>query len=118
LLQVFEIPEILVAYQEKYKYIMVDEYQDTNLVQYKIVQLLASKYGNLAVVGDDWQSIYSWRGADMRNILEFKKDYPNAKIVKLEQNYRSTKTIISAANTVIKNNKEALDKELWTDNIE
>ncbi len=118
LLQVFEIPEILAAYQEKYKYIMVDEYQDTNLVQYKIVQLLASKYGNLAVVGDDWQSIYSWRGADMRNILEFKKDYPNAKIVKLEQNYRSTKTIISAANTVIKNNKEALDKELWTDNIE
>lgn len=118
LLQVFEIPEILTVYQEKYKFIMIDEYQDTNLVQYKIVQLLAQKYWNLAVVWDDWQSIYSWRWADMRNILEFKKDYPNAKIVKLEQNYRSTKTIIHAANTVIKNNKESLDKELWTDNVE
>lgn len=118
LLQVFEIPEILTVYQEKYKFIMIDEYQDTNLIQYKIVQLLAQKYWNLAVVWDDWQSIYSWRWADMRNILEFKKDYPNAKIVKLEQNYRSTKTIIHAANTVIKNNKESLDKELWTDNVE
>jgi len=118
LLQVLEIPEILTAYQEKYKYIMVDEYQDTNLVQYNIVRLLAQKYGNLAVVGDDWQSIYSWRGADMRNIINFKKDYPWAKIIKLEQNYRSTKHIIAAANTVIKNNKEALDKELWTDNAE
>jgi len=118
LLQVFNIPEILWAYQERYKYIMVDEYQDTNMVQYNIVKLLAKKYGNLAVVGDDWQSIYSWRGADMRNILSFKKDYPDAKVVKLEQNYRSTKNIIKAANTVIKENKEALDKELWTDNIE
>lgn len=116
LLQILEIPEILVAYQEKYKYIMVDEYQDTNLVQYNIVRLLAEKYGNLAVVGDDWQSIYSWRWADMRNIINFKKDYPKAKVVKLEQNYRSTKHVIAAANTVIKNNKEALDKELWTDN--
>ncbi len=116
LLQVLEIPEILTAYQEKYKYIMVDEYQDTNLVQYNIVRLLAEKYWNLAVVWDDWQSIYSWRGADMRNIINFKQDYPNAKLVKLEQNYRSTKHVIAAANTVIKNNKEALDKELWTDN--
>lgn len=118
LLQILEIPEILSAYQEKYKYIMIDEYQDTNLVQYNIVRLLAEKYWNLAVVWDDWQSIYSWRWADMRNIINFKKDYPNAKIIKLEQNYRSTKHIIAAANTLIKNNKEALDKELWTDNIQ
>lgn len=118
LLDLLQIPEILQAYQEKYKYIMIDEYQDTNVVQYNIVKLLASKYGNLAVVGDDWQSIYSWRWADMRNILSFKKDYPDAKIVKLEQNYRSTKNIIKAANAVIKENKEALEKELWTDNRE
>jgi len=118
LLRVLEIPEVLETYWEKYKFIMVDEYQDTNLMQYQIVKLLASKYRNLAVVGDDWQSIYSWRGADMRNIINFKKDYPEAKIVKLEQNYRSTKTIIAAANTVIKNNTEALEKELWTENID
>jgi DNA helicase-2/ATP-dependent DNA helicase PcrA len=118
LLQVLEISEILLIYQEKYKYVMVDEYQDTNLVQYNIVRLLAEKYGNLAVVWDDWQSIYSWRGADMRNIINFKKDYPNATVIKLEQNYRSTKHIISAANEVIKNNKEALKKELWTDNAQ
>ncbi|MDD4151025.1 MAG: UvrD-helicase domain-containing protein, partial [Candidatus Gracilibacteria bacterium] len=109
---------ILDAYQEKYKYIMVDEYQDTNAPQYEIVRLLAEKYRNLAVVGDDWQSIYSWRGADMRNIINFKKDYPEAKVVKLEQNYRSTKVIIEAANKIIKNNKTALDKTLWTDNLE
>lgn len=95
---------------------MIDEYQDTNLVQYEIVSLLAQKYRNLAVVGDDWQSIYSWRGADMRNILHFQKDYPDAKVIKLEQNYRSSKYIIEAANTVIKNNTEALKKELWTEN--
>jgi len=118
LLEVLQIPEVLNVYHERYKYIMVDEYQDTNMVQYNIVTLLAEKYGNLAVVWDDWQSIYSWRGADMRNILSFKKDYPEAKIVKLEQNYRSTKNIIQAANVVIKENKEALPKELWTDNIE
>jgi DNA helicase-2/ATP-dependent DNA helicase PcrA len=118
LLEVLEIPEILAIYQDKYNYIMVDEYQDTNLVQYNIVRLLAEKYWNLAVVGDDWQSIYSWRGADMRNIINFKKDYPGAKVIKLEQNYRSTKHIIAAANTVIKNNKEALEKELWTDNAQ
>lgn len=118
LLEVLEIPEILSIYQKKYKYVMVDEYQDTNLVQYNIVRLLAEKYGNLAVVWDDWQSIYSWRGADMRNIINFKKDYPEATVIKLEQNYRSTKHIIAAANTVIKNNKEALDKELWTDNVQ
>ena len=118
MLQALQIPEVLENYQNKYQYIMIDEYQDTNMVQYKIVSLLAQKYKNLAVVGDDWQSIYSWRGADMRNILEFKKDYPEAKIIKLEQNYRSTKCIITAANTVIKNNKEALKKELWTENTE
>ena len=117
LLKLFEMPEVLEVYQEKYQYIMVDEYQDTNMVQYEIVSLLAQKYKNLAVVGDDWQSIYSWRGADMRNILSFKKDYPEAIVIKLEQNYRSTKNIIGAANTVISNNKEALKKELWTENI-
>jgi len=116
LLMILSDPQILDIYSERYKYIMVDEYQDTNLVQYQIVKILSGKYWNLAVVGDDWQSIYSWRWADMRNIINFKKDYPDAKVVKLEQNYRSTKSIISAANTVIKNNKEALEKELWTDN--
>ncbi len=116
-LQILEnIPEILDHYQERYKYLMVDEYQDTNIPQYKIVKLLASRYKNLAVVGDDWQSIYSWRGADMRNILNFQKDYPQALIVKLEQNYRSTKKIIESANAIIKNNKDSLKKELWTDN--
>ena len=117
-LSLLKNPEILDNYQEKYKYIMVDEYQDTNAPQYEIVRLLASKYRNLAVVWDDWQSIYSWRWADMRNIINFKKDYPEAKVVKLEQNYRSTKVIIEAANKIIKNNKTALDKTLWTDNIE
>jgi DNA helicase II / ATP-dependent DNA helicase PcrA len=105
-------------YQNRFIYIMVDEYQDTNIIQYDIVRLLALKNKNLAVVGDDWQSIYSWRGADMRNILNFQKDYPLAKIVKLEQNYRSTKKIISAANEVIKNNKNAMKKTLWTENID
>ncbi len=115
-LQLLKNPNILEYYQEKYKYIMVDEYQDTNLVQYEIVKLLASKYRNLAVVWDDWQSIYSWRGADMRNILNFKRDYSEAIVVKLEQNYRSTKHIIESANCVVKNNKTALEKTLWTDN--
>ena len=118
LLCVLQIPEILDFYQERYKYIMVDEYQDTNLTQYKIVRLLSEKYRNLAVVGDDWQSIYSWRGADMRNILSFQKDFPDAKVVKLEQNYRSTKKIITAANVVISQNTQALKKELWTENEE
>lgn len=115
-LKLLEIPEILDHYQERYRYIMVDEYQDTNIPQYNIIKLLAGRYKNLAVVGDDWQSIYSWRWADMRNILNFKKDYPEAVVIKLEQNYRSTKTIIQSANTIIKNNKESLEKELWTDN--
>ncbi len=112
------ITKILQEYQEKYKYLMVDEYQDTNMVQYEIVRLLALKYKNLAVVWDDSQSIYSWRWADMRNIINFKKDYPEALIIKLEQNYRSTKKIISWANSVIVNNNSWIKKELWTDNCE
>lgn len=114
----FQNPKVIEMYQERYKYIMIDEYQDTNITQYEIVKMLASKYRNLAVVGDDWQSIYSWRGADMRNILNFEKDYKEAKVVKLEQNYRSTKNIIGAANQIIKNNEKALKKTLWTDNRE
>lgn len=110
------IEKVLDFYHEKYKFLMVDEYQDTNLPQYEIVKLLASKYRNLAVVWDDAQSIYSWRGADMRNIINFKKDYPEALVVKLEQNYRSTKNIISWANSVIKNNTTWIKKELWTAN--
>lgn len=113
---VLRISRILEEYQEKYRYLMVDEYQDTNLVQYEIVKLLASKYRNLAVVGDDSQSIYSWRWADMRNIINFKKDYSEALVVKLEQNYRSTKKIISGANAVIAKNTSWIKKELWTEN--
>ncbi len=115
-LDILKVPENLEYYQERWKYIMVDEYQDTNAPQYEIVKLLATKYRNLAVVWDDWQSIYSWRWADMRNILNFQKDYPDATIIKLEQNYRSTKYIIQAANEVIKNNKSSLDKTLFTEN--
>lgn len=115
-LEILQIPENLEYYQERWKYIMIDEYQDTNAPQYEIVKLLASKYRNLAVVWDDWQSIYSWRWADMKNIINFKKDYPEALVIKLEQNYRSTKHIINAANEVIKNNKSSLDKTLFTDN--
>ncbi|MCT4616708.1 MAG: UvrD-helicase domain-containing protein [Candidatus Gracilibacteria bacterium] len=115
-LEILKNPEILEILQEKYKYILVDEYQDTNEVQYRIINKIAYKYKNLCVVGDDWQSIYSWRGANMQNILNFKRDYENAKIIKLEQNYRSTKNIISAANNLIKNNKSALEKTLFTEN--
>lgn len=111
-----KIEKVLDYYWEKYKFLMVDEYQDTNLPQYEIVKLLASKYRNLAVVWDDAQSIYSWRWADMRNIMNFKKDYPEALVVKLEQNYRSTKNIIAWANSVIKNNTTWIKKELWTEN--
>ena len=114
-LKLLQIPEILNAYQERYKYLMIDEYQDTNAPQYNIVKLLASKYRNLAVVGDDAQSIYSWRWANMQNILNFKKDYPEAEIIKLEQNYRSTKNIIAWANAVISKNTSGIKKELWSD---
>lgn len=107
---------VLLKYQEQFKYINVDEYQDTNHAQYKLVTMLAEKYRNICVVGDDWQSIYSWRGADIQNILDFHKDYPEAKIVKLEQNYRSTQTILDAADNVIKKNKNRTEKKLWTEN--
>jgi len=115
-LALLRIPKILEEYQEKYKFLMVDEYQDTNAPQYEIVNLLANKYKNLAVVWDDSQSIYSWRWADMRNIINFRKDYSDALIVKLEQNYRSTKNIIAWENAVINNNTTWIKKELWTDN--
>ena len=110
--------KILEKYQNLFKYILIDEYQDTNQAQYVWVKLLAEKYKNIMVVGDDYQSIYSWRGANFRNILNFERDYKNAKVVKLEQNYRSTKTILAAANDIIKFNENKTDKKLWTENSE
>jgi len=110
------VPEVLEYYQRKFQYIHVDEYQDTNRSQYMLVKQLASRFRNLCVVGDSDQSIYRWRGADIANILSFEKDYPNAKVVMLEQNYRSTKKILSAANKVIENNPGRKDKNLWTEN--
>ncbi|MBI5005077.1 MAG: UvrD-helicase domain-containing protein, partial [Candidatus Lloydbacteria bacterium] len=104
------------AYQRRWQYVHIDEYQDTNAIQYEISQLLAGEHKNICVVGDLDQSIYSWRGADFRNILNFEKDYPGAKIVLLEKNYRSTKTILAAANDVIKQNKQRKEKNLFTDN--
>ena len=111
-------PETLHYYQQKFQYIHVDEYQDTNHAQYRLVTMLAKKFKNICVVGDADQSIYGWRGADMSNILEFEKDYQNAKVVLLEQNYRSTKTILQAANHVIENNVNRKVKRLWTENEE
>ena len=108
-------PDILKMYQERFKYILVDEYQDTNRVQYILVNLLGAKYKNVCVVGDNDQAIYSWRGSDYRNILNFEKDYPELKVVMLEKNYRSTGNILKAANNVIKNNTIRKDKKLWTD---
>ena len=108
-------PDVLAKYQSRWQQIMVDEYQDTNRAQYLICRHLASKHKNLAVVGDDDQSIYSWRGADLRNILDFERDYPDAKVVKLEQNYRSTQTILDAAHAVVSRNAGRKDKKLWTD---
>lgn len=106
--------EIREKWQQRFKYIMIDEYQDTNAAQYKMVKLLTSASKNVAVVGDDWQSIYSWRGADFKNILNFEKDYPNCTVIKLEQNYRSTKHILDAAHAVITKNQQRSDKKLWT----
>ena len=112
LLELF--PEVRERYQTRFKYIHVDEYQDTNHAQYRLVNILAAGHRNLCVVGDDDQSVYSWRGADIRNILDFERDYPEAKVVKLEQNYRSTQTILDAANAVVANNASRKAKALWT----
>ena len=113
-----ENPDVLDYYTEKFKYILVDEYQDTNKAQFTLVSLLASKYGNLTVVGDSDQGIYSFRGADISNILNFERDFPGTKIIKLEQNYRCTGNILKAANAVIKHNENKYDKKLWTENEE
>ena len=110
--------DVLEYYQERFRYIMVDEYQDTNTVQFELVRLLAGKYRNLCVVGDDDQSIYKFRGANIRNILDFEQVFPDAKVIKLEQNYRSTENILNAANAVIRHNHGRKEKTLWTDNGE
>ncbi len=107
-------PAVREKWQRQFRYIMIDEYQDTNTAQYKLVKLLANDRNNVAVVGDDWQSIYSWRGADFRNILNFEKDYPDCTVILLEQNYRSTKHILNAAHAIITKNQQRSDKKLWT----
>jgi len=109
-----EYPLVLEKYQRQFRYLLVDEYQDTNQVQYRLITMLAKRHRNICVVGDDWQSIYAFRGADIRNILEFEKDYPDAKIVHLEQNYRSTQTILDAAHGIISQNTNRKEKKLWT----
>jgi len=113
----YRFPEVLAKYQERFQYILVDEYQDTNHSQYLIVKALAAKYENICIVGDDAQSIYAFRGANIRNILNFQKDYPDTRLFKLEQNYRSTKTIVQAANSIIAKNKDQIQKNVWTDNV-
>jgi DNA helicase-2/ATP-dependent DNA helicase PcrA len=112
-----KFPEVLSRYQSRWQYIHIDEYQDTNHAQYMFAKLLATSSKNLCVVGDDWQSIYSWRGANFRNILDFERDYPKAKIIKLEQNYRSTKAILDAAHHVIAKNEQRSEKKLFTNNV-
>lgn len=113
-----DFPDVLLKYQERFRYILVDEYQDTNFSQYLIVKKLAARYQNICVVGDDAQSIYAFRGANIQNIFNFKRDYPNVQLFKLEQNYRSTQNIVNAANSIIANNREQIPKEIWTDNGE
>lgn len=113
-----KFPEVLEYYSNRFKYILVDEFQDTNTVQYQLVKMLASAYGNVFVVGDEDQCIYSWRGANFENIFKFKKDFPNVKVFKLERNYRSTAPILQIANNVIKNNSTRLDKKMWTEKTE
>jgi len=108
-------PEVRAKWQKQFRYIMIDEYQDTNVAQYKLVKLFTDDHNNIAVVGDDWQSIYSWRGADFRNILNFEHDYPACTVIKLEQNYRSTGAILEAAHAIITKNQQRSDKKLWTD---
>ncbi|RYE00465.1 MAG: ATP-dependent DNA helicase [Sphingobacteriales bacterium] len=109
-------PEVLAKYQHRFKYVLIDEYQDTNTAQYKIVKMLAAVHENICVVGDDAQSIYSFRGATIQNILQFQNDYDDVKVIKLEQNYRSTQSILNVANTIIGNNKNQIPKNLWTEN--
>src|SRR5690606_1665226 len=111
-------PEVLRKYQEKFKYVLVDEYQDTNRAQFELIQKLAALHRNLCVVGDEDQSIYSWRGADIRNILDYEVTYPESLLIKLEQNYRSSKRIIEAASEVIARNQARKGKSMWTDNEE
>lgn len=111
-----DFPDVLLKYQNRFQYILVDEYQDTNYAQYLLVKKLAARFQNICVVGDDAQSIYAFRGANIQNIFNFKKDYPNVRLFKLEQNYRSTKNIVNAANSIITNNKEQISKDIWTDN--
>lgn len=111
-----DFPDVLLKYQQRFRYIMVDEYQDTNYSQYLIIKKLAARYQNICVVGDDAQSIYAFRGANIQNIFNFRRDYPNLNLFKLEQNYRSTQVIVNAANSVIAKNKEQIEKNIWTDN--
>ncbi|MBM2840424.1 MAG: UvrD/REP helicase, partial [Bacteroidetes bacterium] len=113
-----KFPSVLERYQYRFRYILVDEYQDTNRVQYMLITELAKQHRNICVVGDDAQSIYAFRGADIRNILDFEKDYPDCKLIRLEQNYRSTKNILAAAGSVIKNNVDQIQKTLWTENAD
>ncbi len=113
-----DFPDVLLKYQQRFQYIMVDEYQDTNFAQYLIVKKLAARHQNICVVGDDAQSIYAFRGANIQNIFNFKRDYPTMHLFKLEQNYRSTKTIVGAANSIIAKNRDQIQKELWSDNAE